>query len=136
MQDENDNLGNGRGCRKRVLRRVRMLEPILLLLLHRGPAHGYTLTEQLEEFGLEEMNPSMIYRALRDMEENAWIVSTWDAEQAQGPPRRVYRLTESGNQVLNLYTLELKKTRESIDYFLDSYTHHMKHGVGEYHPGT
>jgi PadR family transcriptional regulator PadR len=133
MQDQQDNQAKSRGCRKRVLRRVRMLEPILLLLLHRGPAHGYTLSEQLEEFGLEEMNPSMIYRALRDMEESAWISSTWDAEQAQGPPRRVYRLTASGDQVLNTYTSELKKTRESIDYFLDSYAHHMEHGVGEYH---
>ncbi|MBN1317251.1 MAG: helix-turn-helix transcriptional regulator [Anaerolineales bacterium] len=136
MDDRNDNRGRGGGCRKRVLRRVRMLEPILLLLLHHGPSHGYTLSEKLEEFGLDEMNPSMIYRALRDMEENAWISSTWDAEQAQGPPRRVYHLTASGDEVLNRYTHELIKTKESIDYFLDSYTHHMEYGVGEHHPDS
>ena len=85
----------GRGYRRRTRgrRTVRMLEPALLLLLHHGPAHGYTLLEQLREFGLGDLNPSAVYRVLRDMEAKEWVTSTWDEEQTQGPPRRVYRFT-------------------------------------------
>jgi hypothetical protein len=66
--------GRGRGRYRRV---ARMLEPALLLLLHHGPAHGYTLMERLGEFGLEGLNPSVVYRVLRDMESRGWVSSTW-----------------------------------------------------------
>ena len=110
-----------------------MLEPTLLLLLHRGPAHGYTLLEQLGEFGLEGLNASVVYRALRDMEAKGWVTSTWDEEQTQGPPRRVYSLTALGDEVLGLCTQELRETRGMIDHFLGAYVRHMEEGKGDYH---
>jgi PadR family transcriptional regulator PadR len=120
----------GRGHGRRA---VRMQEPALLLLLHYGPAHGYTLLEQLREFGLGDLNSSMVYRALRDMEEKGWVTSTWDDEQAQGPPRRVYRLTALGDEVLSWHTQELQEARGMIDHLLGAYARHMEEGVGEHH---
>jgi len=110
-----------------------MLEPVLLLLLHRGSAHGYTFLEQLGEFGLEGLNPSVVYRALRDMEEMGWVTSTWDEEQTQGPPRRVYSITASGNEVLTSWAQDLEESRRRIDYLLEVYRRHMEEGEGEYH---
>jgi DNA-binding PadR family transcriptional regulator len=110
-----------------------MQEPALLLLLHYGPAHGYTLLEQLREFSLGDLNPSMVYRALRDMEEKGWVTSTWDDEQAQGPPRRVYRLTALGDEVLSWHTQELQEARGMIDHLLGAYARHMEEGEGEHH---
>ena len=125
--------GQGRGWRGRGRRAVRMLEPALLLLLHYGPAHGYTFLEQLGEFGLGDLNPSVVYRALRDMEEKGWVISTWDEEQAQGPPRRVYQLTTLGNEVLSWHTQELHEARGMIDRLLVAYSQHMEEGKGDYH---
>jgi DNA-binding PadR family transcriptional regulator len=125
--------GQGRGGRGRGRRVVRMLEPVLLLRLHHGPAHGYTLLEQLRKFGLGDLNPSVVYRALRDMEEKGWVTSTWDEEQTQGPPRRVYRLTALGDEVLGQHTQELQKARGMIDRLLGAYSRHMEEGKGEYH---
>ena len=110
-----------------------MLEPVLLLLLHYSPAHGYTLLEQLGQFGLGDLDSSMIYRALRDMEEREWVTSTWDEEQTQGPPRRVYHLTALGHEVLDWHTQELQEARGMIDRLLGAYTRHMEEGKGEYH---
>ncbi|MCP4543298.1 MAG: PadR family transcriptional regulator [Chloroflexi bacterium] len=110
-----------------------MLEPVLLLLLHHGPAHGYTFLEQLGEFGLEGLNPSVVYRALRDMEERGWVTSTWDEEQTQGPPRRVYTITELGDEVLTSWAQDLEESRRRIDYLLEVYHRHMKEGEGEHH---
>ncbi len=124
--------GRGGGWR-RGRRWLRMLEPALLLLLHHGPAHGYTLLERLDDLGLGEVNPSVVYRVLRGMEEQGWVVSMWDEEQSQGPPRRVYRLTAQGNQVLAMWKQELEEMRGRLDQFLADYEHHMGSGEGEYH---
>jgi PadR family transcriptional regulator PadR len=110
-----------------------MLEPALLLLLHYGPAHGYTLLEQLGEFGLGDLNPSAVYRMLRDMEAKDWVTSIWDEEQSQGPPRRVYRITALGDEMLATWVQDLEETRKKIDYLLGVYHRHMEEGEGEYH---
>jgi len=114
-------------------RAVRFLEPTLLLLLHHGPGHGYTLIDGLEDYGLHEVDTSAVYRALRGMEEKGWVASSWDEEQTQGPPRRVYRLTELGDEVLRWWTRDLHETRGMIDHILGTYRTHMEEGEGEHH---
>jgi PadR family transcriptional regulator PadR len=119
-----------RGCSRRM---VRFLDPALLLLLHRGQAHGYTLLEQLAEFGLANLNPSVIYRTLRDMEDRGWVTSTWDEEKTQGPPRRVYRITAEGDNALAQWAQDLGETRDLISHFVGAYQQHMEEGEGDYH---
>ena len=109
------------------------MEPTVLLALHYGPAHGYTLIDYLAEFGLADLHPSAIYRTLRDMEERGWVSSVWDEHQTQGPPRRVYRLTELGDEILAMWNRDLEDTRQMIDHLLASYRQHMEEGEGEFH---
>ena len=127
--------GRGHGWRWRGASRraVRFVEPTLLLLLHYGPAHGYTLIEQLGEYGLADIDPSAVYRALRGMEKRGWVLSSWEEEQTQGPPRRVYRLTTLGDEVLGRWTQDLRDTRRMIDNLLGAYSRHMEEGEGEHH---
>jgi PadR family transcriptional regulator PadR len=108
----------GKGASRRP---VRMLEPVLLLLLRDHPAHGYTLLDQLADFGLAEIDPSIVYRTLRNIEDNGWAVSTWEQDETQGPPRRVYRLTESGEEVLGWWARDLEETGRIIGRFVDRY---------------
>ena len=122
--------GRQRGYSRRA---VRFLEPTLLLLLHHGPAHGYTLLAQLDAFGLGDSDPSILYRALREMEQKGWVTSYWDEQETQGPPRRVYRLTQEGDAVLSWWTEDLHETASIIDHFLDTYRRHMEEGEGDYH---
>ena len=110
-----------------------MLESALLLLLHREPAHGYTLLEQLGEFDLSGIDPSVIYRVLRNMEAQGWVTSTWDEEQTQGPPRRVYRITAQGDEVLAAWIQDLDETQKMIDRLVGAYRAHMEEGEGEHH---
>ena len=106
---------NGRDCNRRM---GQFLDPALLLLLEQAPAHGYTLLNRMAEFGLDFLAPTVIYRALREMETRGWVASTKDEETTQGPPRRVYTLTSAGHQVLQCCIAQLQGTQQILEYLL------------------
>ena len=111
----------GRGMRwmgEHSLIDVRLVEPALLAFLKEGKAHGYGLLEKLESIGLGSINPSVIYRILRDYEDLGMVVSDWDTEKTQGPPRRVYSLTEDGEKALDRARRSLKETIERLETIL------------------
>ncbi|UCC48574.1 MAG: helix-turn-helix transcriptional regulator [Gemmatimonadota bacterium] len=104
------------------------LEPCLLLMLQRGEAHGYALLDALAEFGFEPelLDPSLIYRALREMEAAELVSSNWSA-QSLGPQRRVYRISQKGKRSLEEWAAELQQTRAEIDRLLHAYESVKKH---------
>jgi PadR family transcriptional regulator PadR len=112
--------GRGRGGRRR--RVTSFLQPCLLLLLRRGQAHGYSLLDDLAEFGFRpgQQDPSLVYRALRDMEEQRLVSSEWDPDSL-GPQRRVYSITAAGEQHLRAWVADLRRTRQEIDHLIEAY---------------
>lgn len=98
------------------------LQPCLLVMLHREEAHGYSLLNGLGEFGfnLERLDPSLVYRALREMEAANLVSSEW-GDESLGPQRRVYRITEQGDQALAQWVSDLRRTRQEIDHLLAAY---------------
>lgn len=113
--------GGGRGGRKR--RRVMsFLQPCLLVMLHRGEAHGYNLLSGLDEFGFApgQIDPSLVYRSLREMEELGLVSSQWDADSL-GPQRRVYQITTEGESYLEGWVVDLRRTRDEIQALLTAY---------------
>ena len=98
---------------------ISLLEPALLVLLKEQPRHGYPLLADLEALGMSTIHPSVVYRTLREMEGLEWITSDWDTEQTQGPPRRVYRLTDLGEDVLQTWQQELEKSRDMISQLMN-----------------
>ena len=97
---------------------VTLLEPALLILLQEQPRHGYSLLGDLTGLGLSSLHPSVVYRALREMEELGWIASDWDTTQTQGPPRKTYRLTVDGEAALRSWQQELDRTSRLIGSLL------------------
>jgi len=97
---------------------VRLVEPALLAFLKTENLHGYALLEKLDSIGLGGINPSVVYRKLRDYEAIGLVESGWDEEKSQGPPRRVYAITDDGKQVLEMVSQSLQETRERIETIL------------------
>lgn len=97
---------------------VRLVEPALLAFLRHENLHGYGLLEKLATLGLGSINPSVIYRILRDYEETGLVQSSWDEEGTQGPPRRVYSLTEEGRLALERAAQSLRETIDRIGQIL------------------
>ncbi len=98
------------------------VQPSLLLLLEQGDGHGYGLIEGLKKAGLadDSLNPSMVYRSLREMEERGWVASRWDTE-GSGPSRHVYRITPQGSDFLRSWASEAQEMRGTLERFLRTY---------------
>ena len=100
----------------------RFVEPALLLLLAERPMHGYELLELLPPIAREERRVDLgnLYRLLRSLEEEGVVASDWD-EGLPGPAKRVYRLTDSGRELLARWADALGEAREVITAFIDRY---------------
>jgi DNA-binding PadR family transcriptional regulator len=98
------------------------LQPCLLFMLQGGSAHGYNLLNRLDEFGfnLERLDPSLVYRALRELEDSGWVSSNWD-EDSQGPQRRVYQILPEGEGRLADWITDLRRTRDDINRLVSAY---------------
>jgi DNA-binding PadR family transcriptional regulator len=113
---------------------ISFLRPCLMVLLHRGEAHGYSLLSELGQFGFdsEQLDPSLVYRALREMEAEQLVVSDW-AEESLGPQRRVYRITPQGEAHLADWIEDLRRARQEIDRLLQAYQQmeHVMESTGD-----
>ena len=115
--------GEGGQFRPRWKRGMRFtLRPALLLLLAEGDSHGYELMDQLDSIGFDsnELDSSIVYRHLRDMEEMGFIHSTWD-DDSKGPRRRVYQIKEAGASRLCGWLESLDHVRGQIEILQKRY---------------
>ncbi len=82
----------------------RYLQPSLLLALYNKPDYGYELIKSINEYGFIQGDapPGMIYRHLRQLEEDGMVSSNWDTQES-GPAKRVYELTAEGRDALAVW---------------------------------
>ena len=106
----------GRQGRKRGQRKMFFLQSCLLVLLHREPGYGYSLMDGLQEFGFQtdQMDISIIYRALRSLEADGMVSDNWD-NSSLGPQRRVYTITPQGEEALTEWIGNLRQRRKEIE---------------------
>lgn len=96
------------------------LRPCLLLMIGETPAYGYDLLERLREVGFAKVDPGLLYRTLRAMEQEGLVQSNW-ADSEVGPPRRTYELSEEGLDWLHAWAGSLRETERTISLFLGRY---------------
>jgi PadR family transcriptional regulator, regulatory protein PadR len=87
----------------------RYIQPSVLLALKANPSYGYELIQGICKFGFVEGQapPGMIYRHLRDLEENGLVSSEWKTDEA-GPAKRMYQLTPEGERILEYWIAYMK----------------------------
>jgi poly-beta-hydroxybutyrate-responsive repressor len=98
----------------------RFAEPAVLLLLRERPAHGYELLEQLPELTGERADMGNLYRFLRVLERDGIVSSAWD-DEAPGPSKRIYELTDEGRALLDQWASALEGSQTRLDSFLRRY---------------
>jgi DNA-binding PadR family transcriptional regulator len=98
---------------------TRYVEAVLLALLAEGSAHGYDLNERLGRlFPLPGDLPdvSTVYRTLADLEAQGAIRSAWAGGTGGG--RKVYELTEAGDELLAFWIGRFEEEQAGVARFL------------------
>lgn len=95
------------------------LRPCVLLLLKEAPAHGYDLIERLVPLGIGR-DPGGLYRMMRSLEADGLVLSTWQLA-ASGRDRRMYELTDAGEQSLRSWNATLNESRRVLEFFQERF---------------
>ena len=100
----------------------RYIQPSILLSLYVNPSYGYEIIKNIQRFGFVEGHapPGMIYRHLRQLEEDGLVSSEWNTEDT-GPAKRMYRITGDGIEVLSLWIEYLERQAENLQNFIERY---------------
>ncbi len=100
----------------------RFIQPSILLGLLFKASYGYELIQNLQRFGFVEGQapPGMIYRHLRQLEQDGLVSSEWDVAGA-GPAKRMYTISDEGKEVLGMWVDYMKKQAEKLNAFMDTY---------------
>ena len=96
------------------------IRPCVLLLLRERSGHGYDLIERLSALGFDRDDPGRLYRALRALEKEGLVRSSWEPSTV-GPARRMYELTRAGMEDLHGSALALQATEQVLATFLSRY---------------
>jgi PadR family transcriptional regulator, regulatory protein PadR len=95
--------------------------PIVLLMLREWSSYGYELMEKMAQYGLSTMNAGTFYRTLRQMEKDGMVSSSWNTSEG-GPARRVYSITEAGENYLKFWASSLEHYQKLMNTFFQLYT--------------
>jgi len=78
-----------------------VVEPLMLFIISDLPMHGYRIAKELEQRsnGYFKLTGSTVYSALRRLERNGLVFSSWQ-QVAKKQKRRYYQLTEKGYQIM------------------------------------
>ncbi len=100
----------------------RYMQPSILLALLEGESYGYELSQRVGEYGFlrGDVPPGMIYRHLRQMEDDRLVISRWEAVES-GPAKRMYEVTQEGREVLAAWMGYMRRQEKIISDFVARY---------------
>lgn len=96
------------------------LVPLMLLHLRDWNSHGYELMQKIAQFGFDSVDQGNFYRILRQLEKDSMVTSEWDTESG-GPAKRIYSITKTGEQYLELWASSLGHYQKMLDQFFSLY---------------
>lgn len=72
------------------------LEYTIMLIIRKDDRYGYELIQMLEAYPMLKTKESTIYPLLRRLMKNGYLESYWQSLEAGTPPRKYYKITQSG----------------------------------------
>ncbi|CCK78183.1 MULTISPECIES: PadR family transcriptional regulator [Desulfobacula] len=103
-------------------RQERYIQASILLGLSLKPSYGYELISTIQSYGFIQGDapPGMVYRHLRQMEEDNLLQSEWETKQA-GAAKRIYTITQEGKEVLSYWIKFMVKKAQQLNDFVQMY---------------
>ena len=97
------------------------MTPWILLVLKQWSLHGYVIMQQLHSMGFPNVDHPTLYRELRRLERQGHVASQWQTD-GSGPAKRVYSITEAGEQMLMGWSEVISGYQQMINGFFDLYS--------------
>ena len=91
-----------------------MLEYCIMLLLHKEPAYASDIIQKLKEAKLIVVEGTL-YPLLTRLKKDDLLGYEW-IESTQGPPRKYYRLTEKGEEILRELELSWRELNDTVEH--------------------
>ncbi len=103
-------------------KRERYIQPSVLMGLSIKASYGYELINTIQEYGFVEGKapPGMIYRHLRQLENQGLVVSEWETKES-GPAKRMYGITPEGREVLSIWVEYMEDQAGKLEQFIQRY---------------
>lgn len=103
-------------------RQERYIQASILMGLLTKSSYGYELISTIQSFGFIEGDapPGMVYRHLRQMEDDNLVRSEWDT-QAGGAAKRIYTITDEGKEVLTYWIAFMANKAKKLNDFVQMY---------------
>lgn len=103
-------------------RAERYIQPSILMAVAQRETYGYELIGSIQDFGFfkGQAPPGMIYRHLRQMEEEGLVESKWETQDA-GPAKRTYSATVDGLEVLEAWIAYMQGQADALSNFVQQY---------------
>ncbi|MDF2608164.1 MAG: poly-beta-hydroxybutyrate-responsive repressor [Bacillales bacterium] len=97
------------------------ITPYILLVLKNINLHGYLIMKELANYGFFGIDQGNFYRTLRRLEKDNLISSEWETTE-DGPAKRVYTITQLGEEYLIIWAESMKKTQKVLTNFFNLYS--------------
>ena len=94
------------------------LQYCVLALLASEERYGFDLVRGLGAVNGMVTSEGTIYPLLSRLRRDGLVESTW-RESSTGPPRRYYRLTDSGREALRDFRREWSRFRDAVDALVE-----------------
>lgn len=102
-------------------KRGRHAPAFILLMIAKEPTHGLGILNLMDEHvPNHRMDTAIVYRTLKDLEKEGYIVSQW-ADSDSGPKKKIYELTPNGRELLSEFKADIEKSINNLEKFLTIY---------------
>ncbi len=92
-----------------------VLDVCVLRLLKEEPTYGYDIYQKIHQ--VMPISESTIYPILRKMVQQHWVTTSLE-NSSEGPPRRYFKLTGLGHQMLEVFMVEWQEFQLQIQTLL------------------
>ena len=98
-----------------------VLDMCLLSIIREEPSYGYEMVRKLQGRGLSLVSEGSIYPLLSRLQKNG-LVEGYLVQSSEGPARKYYRITSSGEVALDDWTTEWRGFRDGVEEVLEGPT--------------
>ncbi|PIQ23330.1 PadR family transcriptional regulator [bacterium (Candidatus Blackallbacteria) CG17_big_fil_post_rev_8_21_14_2_50_48_46] len=111
------------------------LELCILSLIGERTRYAFEMIQELNDFEGLSISEGSIYPLLKRLQKEGLIDTFW-SESSTGPPRKYYRLTEKGHEILTRMRLEWLKFSDFLNHLMQrtETSHEIGHTPSPDHP--